>query len=89
MAMSLETIHVVQSFNVNEFQEYGADEPRSFKSEAQARERAQRIFEGGKPVIAFSRSGDPKIGEYGEPIVLVKLGEIPPEVLDAFCGENS
>lgn len=87
--MSIETVHVVQSFSVNEFSEYGADEPRSFKNEAQACERAKRIFEAGKPVIAFSRSGDPKIGEYGEPVILIKLGEIPAEVLDAFCGEGA
>ena len=87
--MPLETVHVVQSFSVNEFEEYGADEPRAFKSQTQAIERAERIHENGKPVLAFSRSGDPRIGDYGEPTILVRLGEIPAEVIEAFCGEGS
>ena len=86
--MAIETVHVVQSFTVNEFGEYGPDEPRAFKTAAQARDRANFLHEGGKPVIAFSRSGDPRIGEYGEPTILVQLGEIPPDVLEAFCGEG-
>jgi hypothetical protein len=82
-----ETLHVVQSFSVNEFGEYGADQPKAFKSSPEALRAAAKAHETGKPVVAFSRTGDPKVGEYGEPQVIAKLGEIPDDVLEAFCGE--
>ena len=85
--MGQETVHVVQSFTVNEFGEYGADRPTPHRSAAEALRVAAKAHEGGKPVLAFSRTGDPKVGDYSEPLVIAKLGEIPDEVLEAFCSE--
>lgn len=87
--MAIETVHVVQSFSVNEFGEYAADDPRAFKSAEAAKEQAKKFADRGKPVIAFSRTGDPKIGDYADPEIIVRLGEIPIDVLEAFCGEGS
>ncbi|MHC2016354.1 hypothetical protein [Methylobacterium sp. CM6247] len=86
--MATQTIHVVQTFLVNELGEFGAEEPKAVKTAEAAREAARKAYEMGKPAIAFSRTGDPSIGEYGSPTVLIQAGEIPEDILEAFCGEG-
>ena len=44
------------------------------RSEADARARAKRLFETGRfaGVDAYKVTGDPKLGEYDEPVFLVR-----------------
>jgi hypothetical protein len=56
-----------------------AFEPREMQSEVSARSQAQ-ILAGSRNyagVIAWSRTADPTIGEYGPPEELYRWGEVP------------
>ena len=48
-------------------------------SEASARELAGRLAQTHVGVIAWSRTGDPDLGDWGPPEVLVWTGVIPDE----------
>jgi hypothetical protein len=40
-----------------------------------------RVIAGGKTgAVAFSRTGDPDLGEYGDAVILARFGETPPEI---------
>jgi len=56
-----------------------AFEPREMQSEERARHEARMMAATGKyaGVIAWSRSAQPDIGEYGPPEVLFQYGETP------------
>lgn len=59
--------------------EVGAEVPCRGPEEATRRaERAALSCEGA---IAFSRTGDPEHGEYGDPVVLKTFGAISPTIL--------
>ena len=53
--------------------------PLSVVSEEAARERAERMFETGSytGIDAYTVTGNPFIGEYGEPAFHVRLGNVP------------
>lgn len=56
-----------------------AFEPREMQSEERARHEARMMAATGKyaGVIAWARSAQPDIGEYGPPEVLFQHGETP------------
>ena len=54
-----------------------AEEPRQFTTEASAKSAAETLSRKHAGVIAWSRSADPEIGEYGEPTVLAQYGDVP------------
>jgi hypothetical protein len=72
------TLHVVQAF---EQQDGGIvpAEPKACPSAASARALAGRLTQTSVGVIAWSRTGDPDLGEWGPPEVLVRSGNIPDE----------
>jgi hypothetical protein len=49
-------------------------------SELIARSRAARLATGNEGAVAFSRTGDPDIGEFAEAVVLVRYGNVPSDV---------
>jgi hypothetical protein len=72
------TLHVVQAF---EQQDGGIVpvEPKACPSAASARAFAARCAQTCVGVIAWSRTGDPDLGEWGPPEILVRTGVIPEE----------
>lgn len=56
---------------------YPAFEARQIPDEARAVREAKTIADKHAGVIAWSRSADPAVGEYGEPKVLYQHGEVP------------
>jgi hypothetical protein len=76
--MSSHTLYVVEAF---EEREGGVvpTEPKVCPSEASARELAGRLALTHAGVIAWSRTGDPDLGDWGPPEVLVRTGVIPDE----------
>ena len=48
-------------------------------SAASARALAGRLAQTHVGVIAWSRTGDPDLGDWGPPVVLVRTGVIPDE----------
>lgn len=54
-----------------------AFDPREFNDAARAKREAQMIASRHAGVIAWQRTADPSIGEYGPPEVLFQNGKIP------------
>lgn len=71
------TYYVVQSFQRGNRGFLIPDEPRQAMSEGHARLLAFRLLEGRAGVIAFSRTGDPNTGEWGDAEIICHLGDCP------------
>jgi len=54
-------------------------ERKACPSAASARALAGRLAQTHVGVIAWSRTGDPELGDWGPPVVLVRTGVIPDE----------
>ncbi|QOF75512.1 hypothetical protein IG197_34650 (plasmid) [Aminobacter sp. SR38] len=54
-----------------------AFDPRQMQSEDAARRLAKMIESEHAGVIAWSREANPFIGEYGEPTILFRAGDVP------------
>ena len=76
--MASRTLHVVQAFE----QRDGSIAPVQAKvcpSAGSARASAARLARDHVGVIAWSRTGDPDLGVWGPPEVLLRIGVIPDE----------
>ena len=76
------TIHVVLGFKRNRKGKREADQPFQAQSADAARRKAQRYAEAGGGGIAFSRTGDPKMGDWQDAVVLGVYGEVPEGVAE-------
>lgn len=83
--MGQHTLHAVQSFTVNEWGEYTPDGLVTARSPSDALRIAAKAHDGGKPVLAYSRTGDDKVGVYDEPQIIARVGEIPDALVEACC----
>jgi hypothetical protein len=72
------TIHVVQAFEQRE-DGIAAAEPKACPSAASARTLAARLASNHVGVIAWSRTGDPELGDWQPAVELVRTGTIPDE----------
>jgi hypothetical protein len=43
------------------------------------------VYRGAIGAIAFRRSGDPNIGEYGEAVLICKEGDLPDGVMEMLA----
>lgn len=72
------TVYAVQTFTRAKGGGFTIDNPMPAQSAEQARRLAQRKL---SPAVigslAFSRTGDPDAGEYGEPVILAQFGQVP------------
>lgn len=76
--MTSVTIHVVQAFDQRE-DGIVAAEPKTCPSAASARALAARLASKHAGVIAWSRTGDPELGDWEPAVELVRTGTIPDE----------
>ena len=76
--MPSHTLYVVEAFEEREGGVVPA-ESKACPSEASARELAGRLALTHADVIAWSRTGDPDLGDWGPPEVPVRTGVIPDE----------
>jgi hypothetical protein len=76
--MASHTLHVVQAFEAKDGGIVPA-EPKACPSAHSARALAARLAQTHVGVIAWSRKGDPELGDWGPPEVLVRTGVIPEE----------
>lgn len=72
-----QTLFFVQGFTAGKRGALVPRTPLTFATESQARERAERLGETSRGVIAFAQTADVEAGEYGEPVVLARVGEVP------------
>lgn len=78
------TYFVVQSFSVAKRGAVIPDIPMQLQSKEQAVRTAERLSLSKRAVVAFSRTGDPKTGEYEPAEVLSVFGDVPEEVEEAL-----
>lgn len=76
------TYFVVWGFQLGKNGVLIADEPREAQSIEQCLSAARRLAERCAGVIAFSRSGDPAIGDWGDAVVLWRNGIVPEEIFE-------
>ena len=79
------TYYVALPFTRDEQGDFVAGEAAEFQGSrpAIASAHALALKHGG--AVAFSRSGDPAIGEFEDAVVLSAIGDVPPD-LAAFTG---
>jgi hypothetical protein len=78
--MSNVTYYVAMGFERDETGELVALDPVESQSSTQAVSRARALAAGKAGAVAFSRTGDPEIGEFTDAVVLVTVGDVPDEI---------
>jgi hypothetical protein len=76
--MASHTLHVVQAFEERD-NAIVPVQPKVCPSAGSARALAERLAQNHVGVIAWSRTGDPDLGDWGPPKVLVRTGVVPDE----------
>ena len=78
--MSNITYYVAIGFERDEAGDIVALDPMEAQSSAAAVARARSLAATKAGAIAFSRTGDPNIGEFADAVVLFKAGDVPADV---------
>ena len=78
--MSAITYYVAMAFRRDEEGELVALEAVESRSSSSAVSRARSLAAKEAGAVAFSRTGDPDIGEFAEAVVLYREGEVPDEI---------
>lgn len=78
--MASVTYYVVIPYQRSDEGDLFPGEPMEAQSSQQARMMALRLKDTSVGVMAFSRAGDPNIGEFEPAQILVRYGETPDEV---------
>lgn len=76
------TYYVVQSFSVDRKRRLQADPPVLVASEGQAERMAKRLALCKVGVVAFSRKGDPKTGDWEDAVLIYREGGVPEEMAE-------
>ena len=75
------TYYVAMGFDRDEEGELVALDPMEAGSPSIAISRARSLASSKAGAIAFSRTGDPDVGEFQDAVVLFKAGEVPEDAL--------
>lgn len=78
--MARETYFVVLPFEHGRKARIVEGQPVPATSASHARRLAERIRAHHAGVVAFSRTGDPELGDWDDAVVLAAYGELPAEV---------
>jgi hypothetical protein len=70
------TYYVVVPFDWNEEGALAAGEAKEVPSAAAAERQAQSLARAHSGAVAFSRSGEPAIGEFQDAVILAQFGEV-------------
>ena len=81
--MSNVTYYVAMGFERDEQGDLVAMDPVECHSSTQATSRARSLAATKAGAIAFSRTGDPMLGEFSDAVVLWQGGEVPSDALNA------
>jgi len=79
--MSAITYYVAMSFERDEDGELAAEPALEMPSSVAAISRARSLSSKKAGAIAFSRTGDPMLGEFADAVVLFKAGEVPEDAM--------
>ena len=72
-----ETIYFVQGFKAGKRGQITAMQAVALQTESQAIAKAERLGETCVGALAWRQTADVEAGEYGEPVVLARIGEVP------------
>ena len=75
------TYYVAMGFERDEEGELVALDPMEAGTPSIAVSRAKSLAASKAGAIAFSRTGDPDVGEFQDAVVLFKAGEVPEDAL--------
>jgi hypothetical protein len=78
--MACITYHVALAFIRGEGGDLVVGDAVEVSSAAAAIGRACAIASAKAGAVAFSRTGDPDLGEYGDAVILARFGETPPDI---------
>ncbi len=78
--MSNVTYYVAMGFERDEQGDLVAMDPAECQSSTQAISRARSLASSRAGAVAFSRTGDPMLGDFEEAVVLFSAGEVPDEI---------
>lgn len=78
--MASVTYYVAMAFEKTEDGDLVALDPVESQSSTQAISRARSLATTKAGAVAFSRTGDPDIGEFSDAVVLFKIGDVPDEL---------
>jgi hypothetical protein len=78
--MASVTYYVAMAFEKTEEGDLVALDPMESQSSTQAISRARSLAATMAGAVAFSRTGDPDIGEFADAVVLFKTGDVPDEL---------
>jgi hypothetical protein len=70
------TYYVVVPFDRNEQGDLAAGEAKEVPSASAAERQAKSIAGAHAGAVAFSRSGDPSIGEFQDAVILAQFGDV-------------
>jgi len=76
-AMPQVTYFAVLPFSRTEDGDFLAEAAIEVRSAEQARSTAQLMAAGERGAVAFSKTGDPRLGKWGEAVVLGRYGDVP------------
>lgn len=79
------TIHVVLGWKRDKKGRLVAEPAAEAPTARAAKVRAQRYVDAGGAAIAFSRTGEPALGEWDEAVTLKRCGEVPEEALEGMA----
>jgi hypothetical protein len=79
--MASVTYYVAMAFERNAEGDLVALDPVESQTHSAAVARARSLAQTKAGAIAFSRTGDPDIGEFADAVVLFKAGEVPDDAL--------
>lgn len=77
--MASQTYYAVQPFERAGRGRLSPQQPIVASSSAEAVRKAERIAREKGGAIAFSRTGDDDIGDFDEPVILGRFGDVPRE----------
>ena len=78
--MASVTYYVAMGFERDPEGELIAMEPMEAQSSTQAISRARSLAASKAGAIAFSRTGDPEIGEFNDAVILFTAGDVPTDL---------
>lgn len=81
--MAQETYFAVQPFAPGKRGKLVPGQPVPAQGRDHAERLARRLAEDGA-AVAFSRSGDPALGEYDEAVIIGVFGDLPEDALEAM-----
>ena len=74
------TYYAVLPFSRTEDGDFLAEAAIEMRSSSQAKATASRREGEGKSAVAFSKTGDPQLGEWADAVILGRYGDVPDDL---------